>query len=238
MAPSSQSSSMQGSAEYNNRLDLLLSTFGENYEEEDIKAVFFFSGGNYEISSVCILKGITLSAIITMLRKRFDLLPRIKLQVDMDDVWADMVAFYKGRKVNFFSKLRIQLNDKPPIDTGGVRRQMFTTVFSDFAHNKSVHLFDGPCNYLRPTCSAEARSSGLFKALGSMVSHSICQDGIGFPYLSPTCYWYIIGGESKALQFANIQDLPADSAFLINKVIVWSHILSRYKRNYHCATAH
>ena len=180
--------------------------------------MFFFSGGNYETSSECIVKGITLSSIITMLTKRYDLFPPIKLHVDMDDIWTDMVAFYKGRKVNFLSKLRIVLQDKPPIDTGGVRRQMFSTVFFNFACNKFVHLFDGPLNYLRPTCSAEARSSGLFKVLGSMVAHSVCQDGVGFPYLSPTCYWYIIGGESKALQFSSIQDLPADSAFLIDKV--------------------
>ena len=56
------------------------------------------------------------------------------------------------------------------------------------------------------------------KILGSMVAHSICQDGVGFPYLSLTCYWYIVGGEEKALQFACIEDVPADSAFIISQV--------------------
>ena len=42
-----------------------------------------------------------------------------------------------------------------------------------------------------PVCTAESRSCGLFKVLGSMVDHSIAQEWVGFPYLSPTCYWYM-----------------------------------------------
>ena len=116
------------------------------------------------------------------------------------------------------SRLRIILDGKPSIDTGGVRRQVYSSVFDNFAHNHTIRLFDGPENHLRPVCTAEARSSGLFKILGVMIAHSICQDGIGFPYLSPTCYWYMVGGEEKALQFATVQDLPADSAMVISQV--------------------
>lgn len=80
-----------------------------------------------------------------------------------------------------------------------------------------IRLFDGPQNHLRPVCTAEARSCGLLKILGTMIVHSICQDGIRFPYLSPTCYWYITG-EEKALQFATVEDVPADSAMIISQV--------------------
>ncbi len=51
--------------------------------------------------------------------------------------------------------------------------------------NQHEKLFDGPDHHLRPVCSAEARSSGLLKGI---VAHSIFQDGVGFPYLSPTCW--------------------------------------------------
>ena len=46
-----------------------------------------------------------------------------------------------------------------------------------------------------------------------MVAHSICQDGIGFPFLSPTCYWYLVGGEEKAVEF-----VTTDSAAVVTKV--------------------
>ena len=51
-----------------------------------------------------------------------------------------------------------------------------------------------------------------------MVAHSICQDGIGFPYLSLCCYWYIVEGEERALEFATVEDVSADAAYVIKQV--------------------
>ena len=129
-----------------------------------------------------------------------------------------MVGQYKSPNMYLHSRLRIILDGKPSIDTGGVQRQVYSSIFDNFAHNHTIRLFDGPENHICPVCTAEARSSGLLKILGVMIAHSICQDGIGFPYLSPTCYWYMVGGEEKALQFATVQDLPADSAMVISQV--------------------
>ena len=92
--------------------------------------------------------------------------------------------------------------------TRGVRRQVYTLAYEAFATNQFIRLFDGPEHHLRPAYSAEARSSGLLKILGGMISHSICQDGVGFPYLSPTCFWYIVGGEEKAISCSKIIMFP------------------------------
>ena len=62
------------------------------------------------------------------------------------------------------------LDGKPSIDTGGVRRQVYSSCYESFAQNRVVRLFDGPENHLRPVCTAEARSSGLFKVLGTMIA--------------------------------------------------------------------
>lgn len=107
---------------------------------------------------------------------------------------------------------------KVTIDTGGVRRQVYTQVYADFAQNKYIRLFDGGDNRLRPALSAVARSSGMLKILGKMLSHSIFQDGIGFPYLSPACYWYLIGNEDMAIEHISLDDLPADAATLITGI--------------------
>lgn len=86
-----------------------------------------------------------------------------------------------------------------------------------------MHIFDGPENHLCPACTAKVRSSGLLNILGTMVARSICQDGIGFPFLSLTCYWYIVAGEEKGLEFATIEDVSADAAYLIKQVRVCMH---------------
>ena len=113
--------------------------------------------------------------------------------------------------------MRACLDSAPPIVTGGVRRQVFTTVFSEFADNTHMRLFEGPSSYIRPSYNSESRGSGIFKALGSMVGHSIFQDGNRFPFLSKMCYWYIASGEEKALQFASL-DVGQDSANIVSKV--------------------
>ena len=85
---------------------------------------------------------------------------------------------------------------------------------------KKITLFDGEVRYLRPHCSAEARSSELFKILGIMVGHSIMQDGTGFPYFSSVCYWYVAGKEQKALESLLVKELSEDVGFLVTKVII------------------
>lgn len=87
---------------------------------------------------------------------------------------------------------------------------MYTDLFELFCQNRHIKLFEGPECYLRPIFSAESRSSGLLSVLGSMIAHSIAQDGVGFPYLSPLCYWYIVGGEDEALPFVTMSDVGAD----------------------------
>ena len=97
---------------------------------------------------------------------------------------------------------------------------MYTSVYEMFVGNARVHLFDGPENYVRPHYSPEARCSGLFRVLGTMVGHSILQDGIGFSYLSPVCFWSVMNSEEKALEHATVADVGADTVAVIKKVRV------------------
>ena len=41
-------------------------------------------------------------------------------------------------------------------------------LFSEFADNTHMRLFEGPSSYIRPSYNSESRGSGIFKALGSM----------------------------------------------------------------------
>ncbi len=212
-----QSHSIQSTSGENKGLDHLLLAFATTHSTDQVVAIYDLSGSDYEASMCCLSDGPVMSSITEMLYERFKKMPRVKLSIESSDLWGDMVAAYKGH-MNFNSQLRITLDNQPAIDTGGVRRQVYTTVYDDFAFNKTVQLFEGPENSLRPIVSAEVKSFGLLKIIGSMIAHSICQDGIGFPYMSPTCYWYMVGGEEKALEFAKLDDLPSDAAHVVSEV--------------------
>lgn len=88
----------------------------------------------------------------------------------------------------------------------------------EFAANKHLNLFIGHERCQRPRCTAEARSSGLFQVFGFMVAHSIAQVGTGFPYFSPTCYWYTADGEEWPLEYVSTMNVGADVASVIRKV--------------------
>ena len=208
-------------------LDRLMATFvgTNNLTLKQVSAMYKFSGYSFHKTSTCLSSGPTLSSIKSIICERFENLPRLKLDVDLEDAWSDIVAQYKSSSMNYYTQIRIKLGSKPPVDTGGVRRHIYSRVFEDFTTNKFVGLFDGPANYLRPACTAEARSSGLLKVLGSIIAHSICQDGIGFPYLSPTCYSYLVGGEDNALELVSPEDLPADSAFVVSQVAMYNSMV-------------
>ena len=198
-------------------LDKILDTFAEKHSPNAIMSIFRLCGDDFDSSVDCLLAGPTLSSILKVVDARFAELPKKKVEIDPDDAWADTVAYYKLPQLNLNKRVRVVLGSQPPVDTGGVRRQLYSSVFAEFADNKHIQLFDGPVNHRRLVCTAEARASGLFKVLGIMVAHSICQDGIGFSYFSPVCYWYMVG-EEKALQFASVQDVGGDVAAMVSQV--------------------
>ena len=201
-------------------LDNLLSLFAENFSVKQITTVYNYSGKEFEESMECLGNGASLDSIMKMVNKQYSRSPPVKVHVDADEMWSDLLSFYKCTTAHGLDRrVRVCLDGAPPIDTGGVRRQVFTTVFSEFADNTHNYaLFEGPSSYIRPSYNSESRGSGIFKALGSMVGHSILQDGNGFPFLSKMCYWYIASGEEKALQFASLDDVGQDSANIVSKV--------------------
>ena len=201
-------------------LDTLLLLFAEKFTVKQIKAVHCSTAYDLDESVECLASGASLEAISKMLTNRYRQYPLEKVHIDADEIWSDLLSYYKCVTTCKLTKkcIRIRLQGEPAVDTGGVRRQIYTTVFSEFMDNTHMHLFDGPPNSLRPHYSAESRGSGIFKALGMMVGHSICQDGVGFPYLSPLCYWYICRGENEALQFASLDDVGEDVRAFVTQV--------------------
>ena len=148
--------------------------------------------------------------------------PHLKKQIDPLDIVADAFAIYKDPNFDEKRPLRISFLDQPAIDTRGPRREFYEQVFAKLAHgdSSSFQLFEGPDTRLSPTYNTRIVFSGLIKCVGKMIAHAISQCGMGFPRLSPVCYWYLITQDvSRAISYANISDIrDLTAAEYISKV--------------------
>lgn len=122
------------------------------------------------------------------------------------------MAIYKNHPFDETRHLRITFTGQTAIDTGGPTREFFDQVFAKLADvdNGSgfCQLFEGPPTRLVPVYNARVAFSGLVKCVGRLIAHAIAHCEIGFPRLSPVCYWYLINQDiSKATSYANISDI-------------------------------
>jgi len=53
-----------------------------------------------------------------------------------------------------------------------------------------------------------------------IIGHSILQVGVGFPYVSPVCYWYMVDDKIKALASLSLKDLDDNVALMVAKISV------------------
>jgi len=91
------------------------------FSPKQIAAIYLLSGENYKCSVECLLQGPSiLHSILKIMNDNFARNLKLKVHVDPDSAWSDIVAFYKGAKV-LDSCIYIVLADGPAIDTGGVR---------------------------------------------------------------------------------------------------------------------
>ncbi len=193
--------------------------FSSRYSVKQIKTLYGYSGNSFERCVECLSNNASKDDILKVTNEYVKCCRSVKVSVDSNDVWSDMLAFYKESANLAGTRIRVVLDDSPVIDMCGVRKQVYTTVFESFAQNSTkVRLFEGAPNFIRPLYTPEATCSGLFKVLGRMIGHSILQDGIGFLYISPTCYLYMVDGEHKAFDYACIDDVGEDTAVIVTKV--------------------
>ena len=176
------------------------------------------------------LEGVTLPKLIDMLRlyhleeghsRRLVL---EEYHEEPERLVEEAIAFYKSSKFSPSAELRVAIEDQPAVDVGGVRRQFLSDVFMHFCMSKTMRLFEGPDEQhlarLRPVFRQTSISSGLLTLVGKMVGHSIVMDGVGFPYLSRPCFYYMAGHMDRAFSFASVGDASKVVQHVISKVRV------------------
>lgn len=63
---------------------------------------------------------------------------------DGDELAECVLAFYKGRRYDPHCSVRVFLEGQLDVDTGGVRRQIYSEVFKQLAFSDHFGLFEGP----------------------------------------------------------------------------------------------
>jgi hypothetical protein len=121
---------------------------------------------------------------------------------------SDALQVYKHPNFDPAHPLIVKYKQQPAVDTGGVLCEFYSDVFKEFINNPSVRIFEGPSDKLQFYYNHTALTCGMPKMLGTMIAHSLCQNGPGFPYLAPSQYYYIATGDiNQAIAYASIHDV-------------------------------
>ena len=81
-----------------------------------------------------------------------------------------------------------------------------------------LDMFEGPSKRLRPAFKISILNSGILKILGQMIGHTLLMGGVGFPYLSPACFYYMAGRWNTAITFITDEDVSCRVRHLLTKV--------------------
>ena len=109
-----------------------------------------------------------------------------KVKIDPEDLLSDALQVYKHPNFDPAHPFIVQYKQQPAVDTGGVLREFYSDVFKEFVNNPSVRIFEGPPDRLQFFHNHTALTCGIPKMLGTMIAHSLCQNGPGFPYFAPS----------------------------------------------------
>ena len=153
-------------------------------------------------------ENLSLPEIVEKLKQQLD--GKIKkITIDEADLMSDAIAFYKSYQFDPHCPIRVSYDKQPAIDSGGVIRQFYTSLFEEFANGISLTLFEGENDCKLPSYQPQAVMSGMLELVGKIVAHSIAQGGPGFPCLALPCYYYLVTGDLMcAMAYCSCWDIP------------------------------
>lgn len=162
----------------------------------------------------------SLEAVLKKLKKGLSS-EKEKLKVDEEDILNDAMAYYKDPKFDPTKQLRVLFRGQPAVDTGGVTRHFFSKLLEVISE-----MFFHGSTYKSPVYNASVVASGMMKYIGTIIVHSILQDGPGFPVFSPSVYRYLATGDiDTAMGIMNYGDCSQEVKVFIDKVFYLTWIL-------------
>ena len=193
-----------------------------DHPRSTIGTVWELSHGDLQIAVDMVLSPPPLTTLLQKLKQKIRS-ERARIVLDEEDeieMFHSVIAYYKLPSFDPTLDVRVRFRDQPAVDTGGPRRQMFTSAFAAFATSPNLNLFEQDGRYLRPRYSVQNVMSNLMFILGRMIAHALVLEAIGFPYFSCCHYWYIATGDQvQALQYAGLEDVSPHVRELLVQVI-------------------
>ena len=144
--------------------------------------------------------------------------PRIRIGSDKIKDWVESAfLFYKSQRFSTSCVVRISIQGNPGIDAGGVRRDFYSRVYEKIATGY-LGIFEGKPSSIRPAYTLSTLTSDTLKYLGIMVAHSILMDKIGFPFLSPSIYYYMANRLDTAITLIADNDVSDKTRYILKEV--------------------
>ena len=69
------------------------------------------------------------------------------------------------------------------------------------------------------TCNTESLLGRHYERLGQVIVHSVLNEGPAFPCLPKAIYYYMVGGIDSAVPHLSLEELPAETQYVVKKVI-------------------
>ena len=131
--------------------------------------------------------------------------------VDRETLWMDVVKFYKRSltKPDILRKeLCVSFKNEEGLDGGAIKIEFFSLALNEV----KSRLFEGAEPNMVPI--KDATKGMLFQLAGVIVSHALFQrSSIGFPFLAPHIYSYIVGEEEdETISKITKEHIPLDSS--------------------------
>ena len=225
--PFSSTRQLPGLSSFPNEVQKLQEVFS-NFPAQFISILYSIANYDFVATFDSLIKG-DLPSILDLVKSNLikteaDDTPNIYVPESGEEYdWAiPAFSFYKSSRFNPRRAINVILEGQPAIDTGGVRRTFFTVVYEKVISGY-LDMFEGPPKRLRPAFKMSVLNSGILKILGQMIGHTLLMDGIGFPYLSPPCYYYMAGKWNTAITFITDEDVSSRVRHVLKQVwiVIW-----------------
>ena len=136
-----------------------------------------------------------------------------ELEVEIDrnaDILHQTIRKYKNPAFDVTKPLSVSFTDEPGLDGGGLTREYFHLLMQRLSKQCGVvNILEGRNGNLVPIHNYVILSGGLFVLLGKMIVHSILNNCVGLPGLSPAILAYVVSGcRDSAVEQLTLEDLP------------------------------
>lgn len=127
----------------------------------------------------------------------------------IDQLKKEVIGVYKNPKTNLRVGVKVRFEEEDAVGSGPVREYLSIAMNildegMSSSGSKKLLFFEGQMDHRLPVHNQSLRATGMFKALGKMLGHSILHGGPGLHGVSPAVKCYMATDRSAV----ETQSLP------------------------------